>query len=295
MDQGNPWILAARPKTLSAAVVPVLLGTALAYTDGGFLWWPALICLVFALLIQIGTNYANDYFDFVKGADTEDRIGPTRMVASGRVTPAAMRMATAVTFALALLIGGFLIPYGGIWLLAIGLLCVLCGIAYTGGPYPLGYNGWGDVFVFIFFGLIATAFTYYVQVGAWSFQAWLLGCVPGALAVNILAVNNLRDVETDRAVGKRTLVVRWGVRWGEVQFIAMWLLAFGISFYFAWDFRSYGPLLPWLLLAWAGHLSVLLLRSQGRGLKRWDYLLANTAKSMAAFGLLLTLGLLFSA
>jgi len=292
---GNPWILAARPKTLPAAVVPVCLGSALAFVDGGFLWFPALICLSFALLIQIGTNFANDYFDFVKGADTEARIGPTRAVAAGLVTPKQMRRATAGVFGLAILIGALLLPYGGWWLLVVGLLSVLCGIAYTGGPYPLGYNGWGDFFVFVFFGLVATGFTYFVQTGAWSATAWILGCVPGALSANILMVNNLRDVETDRLAGKRTLVVRWGIAYGEYQYLAMWGLAYVVTLYLAWVLGSLWILLPWLLFAWVLQVSVTLRRSQGRGAGRWGYLLATTAKLMLLFGALLTAGLILAA
>lgn len=291
----HPWILAARPKTLPAAVVPVFLGSALAFADNGFSWFPALVCLSFALLIQIGTNFANDYFDFVKGADTDARIGPTRAVAAGWVTPQQMRRATAGVFGLAVLVGALLLPYGGPWLLAVGLLSVFCGIAYTGGPYPLGYNGWGDVFVFIFFGLVATGFTYFVQTGTWTSTVWILGCVPGALSANILMVNNLRDVQTDRSAGKRTLVVRWGVAYGELQFIALWGLAFAVTLYLAWILDSLWILLPWLLFASVVQVSVTLRRSQGRGSARWGYLLATTARLMLLFGALLTAGLIFAA
>lgn len=291
----NAWILAARPKTLPAAVVPVALGSALAFVDGGFALFPALVCLSFALLIQVGTNFANDYFDYVKGADTAERIGPTRAVAAGWISPGAMRWATAAVFILSIAVGALLLPYGGPWLLVVGLLSVLCGVAYTGGPYPLGYHGWGDLFVFIFFGLVATGFTYFVQTGFWSAGAWILGCVPGALAANILVVNNLRDATTDAKAGKRTLVVRWGTGWGEAQYIAMWTLAYAVTLYLGWRLDSVFPLLPWLLLAWAGQLSVSLRRSQGRGPRRWGSLLGSTALLMTLFGALLTLGLVLAA
>jgi 1,4-dihydroxy-2-naphthoate octaprenyltransferase len=138
----SPYLLAARPKTLPAAVAPVLLASALAWRDGVFASFPAGVALAFALLIQVGTNYANDYFDFVKGADTPERVGPTRAVAAGLVTPRAMLRATAITFGLALAVGLLLVPAGGTWIILVGLLCVLMGLAYTGGPYPLAYNAW---------------------------------------------------------------------------------------------------------------------------------------------------------
>ncbi|MEM9227118.1 MAG: 1,4-dihydroxy-2-naphthoate octaprenyltransferase, partial [Verrucomicrobiota bacterium] len=162
------WLLAARPKTLPAAVIPVALGTALAASDGRFQLIPAFVCVLFALLIQVGTNFANDYFDYRSGADNEHRIGPTRAVAAGLVPPALMWRATLVVLTLAFGLGLILIAYGGWWLLLIGVLSVLCAVAYTGGPYPLGYHGLGDVFVVVFFGFIAVMFTYYVQAPARS-------------------------------------------------------------------------------------------------------------------------------
>ena len=290
----SPWIEAARPKTLPAAVVPVALGTALAWADGGFAWWPALLCLTFALLIQIGTNFANDYYDFIKGADTAERIGPARAVASGWIQPKTMLIATMVTFAVAFVAGCLLIPYGGYGLLAVGVLCILCGIAYTGGPYPLGYNGLGDIFVFIFFGLVATGFTHWVQTQVWSLDPWLLGCIPGALATNLLVVNNLRDHRTDRKAGKRTTVVRFGVGFGLGEYIGFLLLSFGLSFWFAWERDAMVLVLPWLLMGWGLFLSVRLARSQGRSPGRWLSLLTSTAKFLIAYGILQTLGLVFA-
>ncbi|MGE9295442.1 MAG: 1,4-dihydroxy-2-naphthoate octaprenyltransferase, partial [Puniceicoccales bacterium] len=169
---------------MPAAIAPVAVGSALAVHDGVFNAAPAAICLAFALLIQIGTNYANDYFDFIKGADTAERIGPTRAVAAGLVTPAAMRMATILVLALAFIIGLFLVNWGGWPLVIIGVVSIVCAVAYTGGPFPLGYNGLGDLFVFIFFGLVAVGFTYFVQAGAFSGVAWLLGAGVGALSTN---------------------------------------------------------------------------------------------------------------
>ncbi|MBN2069783.1 MAG: 1,4-dihydroxy-2-naphthoate polyprenyltransferase [Opitutales bacterium] len=213
----NIWLHSARPKTLPAAVIPVMLGSALAAHDGVFQLFPAFVCLTFALLIQIATNFANDYCDFIKGADTAERIGPKRAVASGEISAGTMRRATVVTFALAFAVGLLLVPYGGIGLILIGVLSVLCGYAYTGGPYPLGYNGLGDVFVFIFFGLVAVMATYFVQAGSLTWQSFAVACVPGLLSVNLLIVNNYRDYETDRKTGKRTLIVRFGRGFGRTQ------------------------------------------------------------------------------
>jgi len=219
MSTVSIWFEATRPRTLPAAVAPVLVGTALAIRADAFVPPAALACLGFALLIQIGTNFANDYYDFVKGADTAERVGPRRAVASGLVKPGTMKLVTALTFAAAFAVGLSLLPYGGWPLLAIGIASVVCGYAYTGGPYPLGYNGLGDLFVFIFFGLIAVGATAYVQTGALTADLWVAGAGVGGLSANILVVNNYRDVETDAKAGKRTLVVRFGRAFARRQFI----------------------------------------------------------------------------
>jgi 1,4-dihydroxy-2-naphthoate octaprenyltransferase len=219
------WMEATRPRTLPAAISPVLVATALALRDGGFDATAALICLVFALLIQIGTNFANDYYDFVKGADTAERVGPRRAVASGLIAPVVMKRAMIAVFCVAFFTGLSLLSYGGWPLLVIGVASIVCGIAYTGGPYPLGYNGLGDVFVFVFFGLVAVGATYFVQTGRIWGEILLVGAGVGALATNILVVNNYRDVETDTKAGKRTLVVRFGRRFARWQFACGHLLA----------------------------------------------------------------------
>ncbi|CAM3151062.1 1,4-dihydroxy-2-naphthoate polyprenyltransferase [Rariglobus hedericola] len=213
------WVGASRPRTLPAAIAPVLAASALAWRDGDFEAPASGVCLAFALLIQIGTNFANDYYDFVKGADTAERVGPRRAVASGLVAPATMKRAMIAVFAVAFATGLTLLAYGGWPLLIIGVASVVCGVAYTGGPYPLGYNGLGDIFVFIFFGLVAVGATYFVQAGVITQEAWIIGTGIGALAANILVVNNYRDVETDAKAGKRTLVVRFGRRFARAQFI----------------------------------------------------------------------------
>jgi 1,4-dihydroxy-2-naphthoate octaprenyltransferase len=208
-------------------VAPVLAASALAWRDGDFEPFAAAACLAFALLVQIGTNFANDYYDFIKGADTSARVGPRRAVAAGLVAPRTMKHAMVAVFTLAFAAGLTLLGYGGWPLLVIGVASIVCGIAYTGGPWPLGYNGLGDVFVFVFFGLVAVGATYFVQAGVITPEAWIIGAGIGALAANILVVNNYRDVETDAHAGKRTLVVRFGRRFARGQFVCAHGIAFG--------------------------------------------------------------------
>ncbi|MBU0678781.1 MAG: 1,4-dihydroxy-2-naphthoate polyprenyltransferase [Verrucomicrobia bacterium] len=219
------WLIAARPKTLWAGVAPVLVGTGMAYADGGFHWLAALGALTFALLIQIGTNFCNDYADFKKGADTEEREGPLRVTQAGLVSSRAILSATAIVFTLAALIGVCLVARVGWPFLVLLVLCVLSGIAYTAGPFPLGYNGLGDVFVLIFFGPIAVFGTYLVQTRAFDFSVIIAGLSPGLLSVAILVVNNLRDADNDAKSGKRTLVVRFGKTFARIQYVLCILIA----------------------------------------------------------------------
>jgi len=235
MSKFRIWLEATRPKTLPAAVAPVLLGSAAAEQADSFRPVPALICLGFALLIQIGTNFANDYLDGVKGTDTAKRLGPRRAVAGGLVAPAVMRGAAIAVLAAGFCLGLALIPFGGWWLLAVGVASVACAWLYTGGPYPLAYNGLGDVFVVLFFGLIAVGCTYYVQTAGMTADVLLLGLGCGLLVNNLLVVNNYRDVEEDRKAGKRTLVVRMGREFGRTLYVlsSLWAGAGVLWFAFA--------------------------------------------------------------
>ena len=237
------WIEATRPKTLPAAVAPVLLGTAMAHRDGQLHLLPATICLAFALLVQIGTNFANDYLDGIKGTDTNKRVGPRRAVAAGLVTASTMRWAAIGILAFAFCLGLSLIYFGGWWLLAVGLASVLCAWFYTGGPYPLAYNGMGDIFVILFFGIIAVGGTFHVQAGFLSQEVILLGLACGLVVNNILVVNNYRDADDDILANKRTLVVLLGRRWALVQY--------GLSLFVA------GVALIWLV--WQGSSPMILL------------------------------------
>jgi len=228
MTSANAWFLAARPKTLGAAVAPVLLAGTLASNHGVFDLWPWTAALVCAILIQVGTNFANDYFDHQKGADTPERIGFKRATSSGWIAPGSMWRATVATMAAAFVLGLSLVWHAGWPILLIGVLSILFGFLYTGGPYPLGYNGLGDLFVFLFFGLAAVMGTYYAMALRWSAESFWVALAVGALAVNLLVVNNLRDVETDRKAGKRTLGVIFGERALKIEYTLMLLLAYSI-------------------------------------------------------------------
>jgi len=212
------WVLAARPKTLTAAVAPVLVGTGLAVHYGVAAGGPALAALLGAVLIQIGTNLANDYYDFLRGGDAADRVGPVRVTQAGLVPPATVRRATILTLSAALVPGLYLVWVGGWPIVLIGVASIACAVLYTGGPFPLAYHGLGDVFVFIFFGLVAVGGTYYVQAGSWPPDALIAGAALGALSTALLVVNNLRDIETDARAGKRTLAVRLGRRGTRAEY-----------------------------------------------------------------------------
>ena len=219
------WIEASRPKTLPASFSPVLLGCALAYRDGVFQIVPSILCLCVALFAQIASNFANDYFDFKKGADKEDRLGPKRAVASGWITPKSMLRGTFITLALACLCGCGLLFFAGWELIPVGIAIAFCVLAYSAGPYPLAYNGLGDVCVLLFYGVIPVCFTYYVQAHAFTLLAFLLSLALGFLSVNILIVNNYRDYEQDKIANKRTTIVLFGRRFGRLFYLINGILA----------------------------------------------------------------------
>ncbi len=282
------WLEATRPRTLPAAVAPVLVGSALAWRDGALVPAAALLCLGFATLVQIGTNFANDYYDFRRGADNAERVGPRRAVAAGLIAPGTMKAAMLAVFAAAFAVGLGLVAWGGPWLIALGAASILCGIAYTGGPYPLAYHGLGDVFVFLFFGLVAVGGTYFVQAGGLTGDALLAGAAIGALAANILVVNNYRDAETDARAGKRTLVVILGRGAARVQFAASLGFALAVPAIFALRDRSAWWLLPWLLAPAAWSHRRRLRDSQTPG--ELIALLGATGKLLALYALLFAAG-----
>jgi 1,4-dihydroxy-2-naphthoate octaprenyltransferase len=283
------WVLAARPKTLAAAVAPVLMGTAMAWADGGFHLPSALFALIGALLIQIGTNFANDYADYLKGADTATRKGPLRVTAAGLVTPEAMRRATALTFALAVVAGLYLIWRGGWPVLAIGLLSILFGILYTSGRYALAYLGLGELFVLIFFGPVAVGGTYYVQTLTITQEVLLMGLAPGLISTGILLVNNVRDIEEDRQAGKRTPVVRFGRAFGVGLYACCLLGALLLPVvWYLFTYRHGGAMAVLALLpASVRAIRTLALERDGAVL---NALLAATGRLLLLYSLLFSIG-----
>ncbi len=226
------WLLAARPKTLAGAACPVILGTALAISDNEFKWLPALICLVFAGLMQIAANFINDLFDYLKGTDREDRLGPLRACAQGWISPSAMKKGIAVIVILASLIGCSLIWWGGWELIIVGILCVLFAFFYTTGPYPLSYHGWGDALVIIFFGFIPVGCTYYVQALNWTPAVTVASLLCGIVVDTLLVVNNYRDRDQDAESGKKTIIVRFGEPFGRYLYLALGIIAAILTLYF---------------------------------------------------------------
>lgn len=287
------WVMAMRPATLTAALTPVAVGSACAFHTGAFRPAPALGALLGAVLLQIGSNFANDVFDFEKGADTAERLGPTRAVQAGLLTPTAMRVGMGIVFALALGVGVFLAAVAGWPIVALGSAAIVSAVAYTGGPYPLGYHGLGDVFVFLFFGLAAVCGTAFVQVLEVPPLAWLAAVPVGALATNILVVNNLRDRETDVRAGKRTLAVRWGRAGALGEYRTLVAIAYAAPLV-ALGLGWVGPtvLLPWLTVPLAIRLARTVARDSGRAL---NASLVRTAQLVFLFGLCLALGITLDA
>jgi len=288
---GSPraWVLAARPATLTAALVPVLVGTAVALASGGFRGGPAAAALFGAFMLQITSNFANDVFDAEKGADTHERLGPTRAVQSGLLTPREVRVGLSITIALAMLAGLYLTAVAGWPVVVIGVCSILSAVAYTGGPFPLGYHGLGDVFVMIFFGFVAVCGTVFVQSGAVPPLAWLASVPVGAIATAVLVVNNVRDRETDVKAGKRTLAVRFGRRAGVGEYVALLALAYAApAVAIALLGRSPWVLLPLASIPVAVRLARTLATTEGKPL---NACLTGTAKLLLLYGVLFAAGL----
>jgi 1,4-dihydroxy-2-naphthoate octaprenyltransferase len=287
------WLMAARPRTLPAAVAPVLVGTALAGYLHVFHPLRFVAALLGAIFIQVGTNLSNDYSDARRGADAEDRLGPVRVTAGGLVPPKQVLVATYVSFGLAVLAGVYLIVVAGWLLLVVGVASILAGVAYTGGPRPYGYEGLGEVFVFLFFGIVAVAGSFFVEVKHLDWEAFALAVPVGLLAAAILVVNNIRDIDSDRRAGKRTLAVRMGR-----ERTRTW---FGVSVYLAFVLAPvtwiFGPVKPWVLLPWltlplaAKVVRVVRNRTDGPSL---NGALARSGMLQLAFCTLLAAGLLLS-
>ena len=304
LSRRQAWVAAARPQTLPAAAAPVIVGVGLAVNDGVVAPLPAIAAFVGAALIQIGTNFANDYYDAIQGADTDDREGFTRVTQSGLIEPGRVKAAMYATFAAAIVVGGYLVYVGGVPILVIGLLSVISGIAYTGGPYPLGYHGLGDLFVFVFFGVVAVTGTYYVQAAA-ALAAPLTTTIPpgtitveavvaslpiAAISTNILVVNNIRDKPEDETTGKRTLAVRFGYGFSRAEYIGLLGVAYLVPVWL-WLATDFSPvvLLPLLTLPVAVRVAETV-RTETSG-AALNPALETTGKLLAGYALLFGVGL----
>jgi 1,4-dihydroxy-2-naphthoate octaprenyltransferase len=285
--------MAARLRTLPAAIAPVLVGTSIAIQRGIFRPGAFAAALLGALFIQIGTNLANDYSDAKRGADTEDRVGPVRVTAGGLVPPRQVLIATYVTFGLAVVCGLYLVVVAGVELLFVGIASIAAGVLYTGGPKPYGYEGLGELFVFLFFGIVAVTGSTFAQLESWPWQAFVLAVPIGLLAAAILVVNNVRDMDSDRRAGKRTLAVRLGRERGRTIYALMVYGAY-LAAPIPW---LAGSLSPWLLLPWlTAPLAVRLVRTVRRHADgpTLNEALAQTGMLQLVFGLLLSAGVLAS-
>jgi 1,4-dihydroxy-2-naphthoate polyprenyltransferase len=292
LSRWQVWMLASRPKTLPAAASGVVTGTALALRDGHFHFGPALAALLVALLLQIGSNLANDVYDYERGADAGKRHGPVRVTQAQLLTPAQVKVGMWVVFCLSGLLGLYLAFVAGWVVILIGLAAILSAIAYTGGPFPLGYYGLGDLFVFIFFGVAAVAGTYFVQAKSVSAQAWWMSLPIGWLIVDILVVNNLRDINADRAAGKHTLAVRFGERGSRVQYIILLVASYLIlPVLSVFGVLSWTSLLAWLSLPLGWRTWQIVRKQAGRPL---NAALAGTGQTTLVYSLLFFVGMLLS-
>lgn len=283
------WLLATRPKTLTGALVPIIIGSTLAYMDGKFNWLPALICCLFAFLMQIAANLINDLFDFLKGTDREDRLGPERACAQGWITPSAMKKGIIITVALACVVGSTLLLYGGWWLIVVGALCVLFAFLYTAGPYPLSYHGWGDVLVLIFFGFVPVGGTYYVQALTLNPSVIVGSLISGILIDTLLVVNNYRDRKADAQSGKKTIIVRYGAFFGRFLYLYLGMLSSFFCLYFVTKGYLWAGILPQLYLVlhfftWKKMVMI----NEGKGL---NLILGETSRNMIVLAILLMVGI----
>ncbi len=282
----EPWILAARPRTLPAAVAPVIVGSALALAADSFSLFISLACMLLAGLLQIGSNFANDLFDYKKGTDTPERVGPKRAVASGLISVKQMAVGTFLVLLGAVIIGLYLTLIGGPWLLVIGVFCVIAAVMYTAGPFALAYNGLGDIAVFIFFGLVAVMGTYYLQAQEITLVSLIAAVGVGVLSTNILVVNNTRDRHTDEKTGKKTLAVRFGHDFCIKQYTVLLIIAY-ICVLILMTYSK------WALLAFATIPSAISRRNELISLKgtSLNVTLGKTAQLLFWYSLLLSIGL----
>ena len=286
----NSWVLASRPKTLLAAVVPVLVGSALAISVGEFFLPYSLVALLCSILIQIGTNFTNDLYDFLKGADNIKRKGPRRVLASGLISVTEIKFAIVLVFGLAFLLGLYLVFSVGLLILWVGIISIIAGIAYTAGPFPLAYHGLGDVFVFLFFGVVGTMGTFYLHTQEISLLSFITSIPVGALITNILIVNNYRDIEEDREANKRTLAVLLGRTFTRWQYIVLIAICYLVSLILNFQFNySLWIFLPYLTIPITIILVRMLYKYNGEELNKT---LELTARFAGLYGLLFSIGLI---
>ena len=284
------WILAARPKTLAAAATPVLIGCSLAYADGTFQWIPAILCFLFAFSMQIDANFINDYYDYLKGSDREDRLGPERACAQGWITLSAMKKGMIITTLLSCFWGLLLLRYCGWEMIPVGLLCVLFAFLYTAGPYPLAYHGWGDVLVIVFFGFVPVGCTYYTMAHGWTWNVTIACLACGLVSDMLLMLNNYRDREQDKISGKRTLVVRFGEPAGRWAYLILGFIAVGLCLIYGFERDFVAALFPLLFLI--PHIATWKQMARIHKGKDLNIVLGKTARNIVLFGLLLSLGLI---
>ena len=284
------WVLAARPKTLAAAATPVLLGCSLAASDGWLQFIPAILCFLFAFTLQIDANFINDFFDYLKGSDREDRLGPERACAQGWITLNAMKHGIASATILSCIWGVIILFFSGLEMIPVGLLCILFAFLYTAGPYPLAYHGWGDVLVIIFFGFVPVGCTYYTMCHDWTWSVTIACMASGLVSDLLLMLNNYRDRDQDKISGKKTLVVRFGALAGRWMYLSLGLIACMLCLLFVITGHLWAAILPQLFLV--PHLNTwqhMVKINKGKELNK---VLGETARNIALFGILLSLGLI---
>ncbi len=285
----KPWLEATRPKTLAAGIIPVLIGVAAASSQTEINFGIAALVLICSILIQIITNYINEIYDFKKGADTESRLGPRRQVASGNISLGSMTIVSTVLIIITLALGLVIVAYSDLWILLVGVLSLFFAFAYTGGPYPLAYNGLGEIFVFLFFGVIAVNGTYYIFTGEINYFSLLASFPPGFLSANLLQVNNIRDIETDELVNKKTLAVKIGRSKAILLYQAFNYLSFlPIALIILFINDNYFLWLPLVTIPLAMKLNFEILKHTGKSLNK---ILGLTAGLLFIFGILFIIGL----
>lgn len=284
------WILAARPKTLTGAAVPVMVGCALASMYGCFNATAAVLCFLFAFLMQIDSNLINDLFDYLKGSDREDRLGPERACAQGWISTGNMKRGIVLVTAAAAVTGLTLLYFSGWKMIPVGVACIVFAFLYTTGPYPLAYHGWGDVLVLVFFGFVPVGGTFFVMAHSWNIAVGMASLASGLIIDTLLMVNNFRDREQDAISGKKTLVVRFGARAGLIMYFLLGLGACWCCFYFIGQGRLFAAILPQIYLL--PHILTTMKMARIHRGRELNLILGETSRNMFLFGVLLAVGLI---